>query len=217
MFKAIIFDMDGVLVDSIKPIWESFSTLLKDEGVHFSDEYIKKNLARSLRDNLKAWKKEFGIKDHDLMEFSRKATIIQLDLSKNQKVDPHLLGLLEQAKEQGIKCAVATSSLRWRAEKMLNLLNIRKFFDAVVTADDVKKHKPAPDVFLEAAKQIGINPEECIVIEDAGNGVEAAKNANMKAIELATKYNSADELKHADVTINNFSEMNIDRIKIIFQ
>lgn len=208
--------MDGVLVDSIKPIWESFYILLKDEGVKFSDDYIKKNLARSLRDNLHAWKKEFGIKEHDLMEFSKKAGAIQLDLLKNQKIDPHLLNLLKQAKKQGIRCAVATASLRWRAEKILSLLNIRKFFDVVVTADDIKNHKPAPDVFLEAAKKARINPEECVVIEDAENGIKAAKKANMKTVGLITKYNSTNELKHADFTINNFSEINLERIKNMF-
>lgn len=217
MLKAIIFDMDGVLVDSIKPIWESFNLLLKEEGVHFSDEYIKKNLARSLRDNLAAWKKEFGIKEYDLMEFSKRAGEIQFELLKHEKVNQSLLNLLLQSRKQNIKCAVATSSLRWRAEKILDLLNIKEFFTVLVTADDIKNHKPAPDIFLEAARQLKIKPEECVVIEDAGNGIDAAKNANMKAIGLVTKYHPAHELKHADLVINDFSDINIDKIKIIFQ
>ena len=216
MLKALIFDMDGVLVNSVKPIWESFNVLLKEEGVHFSDDYIKNNLARSLRDNLRAWKKEFGIKDYDLMEFSKKAGAIQLDLLKNEKVSQSLVNLLEQAKRQNIKCAVATSSLRWRAEKILNLLNIRTFFDVLVTADDIKNHKPAPDAFLEAARLLDVRPEECVVIEDAENGIESAKNANMKAVGLVTEYYPANELRHADIVINDFSEINIERLKKLF-
>lgn len=216
MLKAIIFDMDGVLVNSVKPTWESFSILLKENGVNFSDDYIKKNLATSLRDNLQSWKKEFGIKDYDLMEFSKKAGAIQLDLLRNEKVNHNLLNFLKQAEKLGIKCAVATSSLRWRAEKILSLLNIREFFYIIVTADDIKNHKPAPDVFLEAARQLGVQPEECLVVEDAENGIEAAKNANMKAIGLVTEYYSADELKLADIIINNFSELNIDKVKNLF-
>ena len=216
MLKALIFDMDGVLVNSVKPIWESFNVVLKEEGVHFSDDYIKNNLARSLRDNLQAWKKEFGIKDYDIMEFSKKAGSIQLDLLKNEKVSQSLVNLLEQAKRQNIKCVVATSSLRWRAEKILNLLNIRTFFDVLVTADEIKNHKPAPDTFLEAARQLDVRPEECVVIEDAENGIESAKNANMKAVGLVTEYNSANELRHADIVINDFSEINIERLKKLF-
>jgi len=216
MFKAIIFDMDGVLVDSIKPIWESFNKILGEEGVHFSDKYIKKNLARSLRDNLLAWKEEFGIKDYDLMEFSKKSGEIQFELMKNDKVSQDLLDLLQKSKEYNIKCAVATSSLRWRANKILDLLNIKDFFSVVVTADDIKNHKPSPDVFLEAANRLKVRPEECIVIEDAGNGVDAAKKARMKTIGLITKYHAVDELKHADLVINNFSEISIDKIEEIF-
>lgn len=216
MLKAIIFDMDGVLVNSVKPIWESFSILLKDDGVNFSDDYIKKNLATSLRDNLRSWKKEFGIKKYDLMEFSKKAGAIQLDLLKDEKVNQNLFNLLKQAEKTGIKCAVATSSLRWRAEKILSLLNIRELFCIIVTADDIKNHKPAPDVFLEAARRLGVQPEECAVVEDAGNGIEAAKNANMKAIGLVTEYHSADELKLADMVINDFSELSINRIRSLF-
>ena len=216
MFKAIIFDMDGLLIDSIGPIWESFSKVLKDEGVHFSDDYIKRNLARSLRDNLQAWKTEFGIKDYDLMEFSKKAGEIQFELMKKEKVNSELLALLQESKQNNIICGVATSSLRWRAEKILDLLDIKPFFQALVTADDIKNHKPAPDTFLEAAKKLNIKPEECVVIEDAGNGIDAAKNANMKTIALLTKYHSLDELKHADLVIKDFSELNIEKIKKLF-
>lgn len=216
MLKVIIFDMDGVLVDSVKSIWESFNCLLKEGGVHFSDDYIKKNLARSLRDNLKAWKQEFGIKEYDLLEFSQKAGKIQLELLKNEKPSSALLDLLEQAKKNGIKCAVATSSLRWRAEKILELLKIRPFFEVVVTAEDIKNHKPSPDVFLEAARQSGAKPEECVVIEDAGNGVEAAKKGNMKAIGLVTKYYPAAELRHADLVINNFSNLDLEKLRKLF-
>ena len=213
MLKAIIFDMDGVLIDSIGPIWESFSRVLKDEGAHFSEDYIKRNLARSLRDNLQAWKTEFGIKDYNLMEFSKKAGEIQFDLMKKEKVNSGLLALLQESKEHNIICAVATSSLRWRAEKILDLLGIKSFFQALVTADEIKHHKPAPDTFLEAAKKLNIKPEECVVIEDAGNGIDAAKNANMKTIALLTKYHSLDELKHADLVIKDFSELNVTKIK----
>lgn len=216
MLKAIIFDMDGVLVNSVKPTWESFSILLKEHGVNFSDDYIKNNLARSLRDNLQLWKKEFGIKDYDLMEFFKKAGAIQLNLLKDEKANQDLFNLLKQAGKIGIKCAVATSSLRWRAEKILNLLKIRELFCIIVTADDIKNHKPAPDVFLEAARQLEVQPEECAVVEDAGNGIEAAKNANMKAIGLVTEYHSANELKLADIVINNFFELNIDRVRSLF-
>lgn len=215
MLRAIIFDMDGVLVNSIGPIWKSFNKILKDEGVDvdFSEEYIKENLARSLRDNLRAWKTEFGIKDYDAAEFSKKAWAIQFESIKHEKINPDLLNLLKEAKENNIPCAVATSSISWRAEKILELLNVRSFFCVLISADDIKNHKPAPDVFLAAAQQLAVDPRECVVIEDAGNGIAAAKSANMKTIGLLTKYYSADKLKQADLIIKDFSELSIEKIK----
>lgn len=205
--------MDGVLVNSIEIIWSAFTTLLKDYDVHFSEEYIKRNLATSLRDNLKNWKEEFGIGEQDLAEFSKKSATIQLEFLKQEKVDPNLLILLEQAKKHGVKLAVATSSTRWRTEEILSLLAIRDFFEVVVTAENVDKHKPAPDVFLKAAELLNVHPTDCVVIEDAVNGIQAAKSAQTKVIGLATKYCSALELKQADLIINNFSEINLEKIK----
>lgn len=206
--------MDGVLVNSTKYIWKSFNILLKDEGVHFSDDYARKNIARSLRDNLNAWKEEFGIK-YDLMEFSKKAGTLQLEMLKNEKPSRGLLNLLENAKTNKIKSAVGTASVKWRAEKILKLLEIEKYFDTLVTAEDTKNHKPHPDIFLEAAKRMEVKPEECIVIEDSGKGIEAAHRGNMKAIGLITEYNSSKELNHADLVIKDFSEISIDKLKTI--
>lgn len=210
--------MDGVLVDSIKHIWFSFQKILEQENekINFTDEYIKKNLARSLRDNLRAWRDEFNIKEYDLMEFSKRTGEMQLKSLKNEPRNEALIKILEQAKKENIKLGVATSSTKWRAESILELINLRKYFEAVITANDVQNHKPAPDVFLETAKQLNVKPEECVVIEDAGTGIQGAKHANMKTIGLITKYHTEQELSHADITIKNFNEINIEKIKEMF-
>jgi|TARA_B100002003_G_C14099183_1_gene528633 HAD superfamily hydrolase (TIGR01509 family) len=216
MLKAIIFDMDGVLTDSIEGIWDSFEILLKEYGVNFSKEYIQKNLSRSLRDNLKAWKIEYGIKDYDIAEFSKRASEIQFDTIKNEKPDKHLIELLDQAKKYNIELAVATSSMKPRALEILEILQIKKYFKTIVTAEDIKNHKPNPEVFLEAAKRLKVDPEECIVIEDACSGVEAAKNAKMKAIGKVSDYTCMDDFLNADKVINKFSEINIDDLRELF-
>jgi len=214
MAEAIIFDMDGVLINSTKYIWESFNALLKNEGIHFSNKDIKKYLGKSLRDNLQSWKKEYGIKDYSLEEFSKQAGEMELSLAKKElHPNKKLNYFLEKAKEKVIKLAVATSSLRWRAEKILNLLNIRRYLDILVTAEDVEKHKPHPEIFLEAAKQLGVPPENCVVIEDAKSGIKAAKAGGMKAIGLINDYNSKKELREADLIIKDLSELNIEMVK----
>lgn len=213
MLKAIIFDMDGVLIDSISAVWESYSRLLRHEGVTITKAYIRQNLARSLRDNLTAMREEFGIRDYDPAEFSKASAKIQLELLAEKKADPHLIALLESARAAGIVCAVGTSSMRWRAEEILRLLKIRAFFAQVITADDVERHKPAPDVFLEAAHRSGVDPKHCVVIEDAGEGILAAHHAGMKAVGLLTAYHSAEELAHADRVIGGFSDLSLELLE----
>lgn len=217
MLKAIIFDMDGVLINSTKYIWESFNILLKDSGIQFSNNEIKKYLGFSLRDKLRLWKQDYGIKEYNLEEFSREAGEIELELMKKElHPNKSLNKFLKEAKEKGIKLAVATSSLRWRAEKILEVLKIKEIFDAIVTAEDVENHKPNPDIFLEAAKQLNENPENCVVFEDAANGIEAARRGNMKVIAMKTEFHSEEELKEADIIIKDFSDINVERLRKLF-
>jgi beta-phosphoglucomutase len=217
MLKAIIFDMDGVLVNSTKYIWESFNVLLKDEGVHFTDKDIKKYLGLSLRDQIQQWKKEYGIKEINLEEFSRKAAEIQLEGIKKEFSPNNALHIfLNKAKAQNIKLAVATSSRRWRAEKILEILHIKDYFEAIVTSEDIHNHKPHPDVFLEAAKRLREHPEECVVFEDAVDGIRAARKGNMKVVAIKTQYQSTEELHEADLIIKDFSEMNVTRLEQLF-
>lgn len=217
MLKGIIFDMDGVLINSIKYVWKSFNILLKDSGVQFSNEDIKKGSGMSIRDQLKLWKKDYGIKDYDPEEFSRKSGEIELELMKKDLHPNKALNkLLKEAKEKQIKLAVATSSLRWRTDKILESLQIKDIFDVIVTAEDVENHKPSPDVFLKAAEQMNENPQDCIVFEDALSGVEAAIKGNMKVVAVKTGFLSEEELKDADMIINDFSEINIDKLKEMF-
>ncbi len=217
MLKVIIFDMDGVLVNSTKYIWESFNILLKDSGIQFSNKEIKKYLGLSLKDKLRLWKRDYGINEFNLEDFSRKAGEIELNLMKKDlKLNENINSLIKEAKSKGIKLAVATSSLRWRAEKILDLLKIKEKFDIIITAEDVINHKPSPDIFLKVANKLNENPKNCLVFEDAKNGIEAAKKGNMKVVAIKTEYYSEEDLKNADLIINDFSEVNIQKLKILF-
>jgi len=216
MLKAIIFDLDGVLVDSVTYGWESFSILLKDHGIHFSGDYIKKHLGTSLRDKLDLWKKDFGI-DLDLQEFNKKSLEIQFQLMKDElKPNSFITELLNNALKKNIKLGVSTTSMKHRAEKILEMLEIRDKFQTVMAGEDVEKHKPSPDSYLETARKLEVKPTECVVVEDSLIGIKAAKSAKMKVVALVTKYYNAEELKEADLIINSLSELSVERLKALF-
>lgn len=216
MLKAIIFDLDGVLIDSNKYIWEAHNSILEEEGIHLNRNEVKEYLGMSLRDQYGAWKKKYGIKKYNLEDFRQKSLEIQQKLMKNEKPNPALVRLLKQLKENNIKLAVATSSTRYRAEWILKKLKIIDYFESIVTADDVEKHKPEPDLFLEAAKHIKTTPKCCVVIEDARTGIEAAKKANMKVVGRLREHHTRAELSEADLVIDSFDELTIERLKKLF-
>ncbi len=216
--KAIIFDMDGVLINSTKYVWESFNKLLEKYGVHFTKKDIKKYLGMSMRDKLNIWKKEYNIQEEiNPLEFSKEAFKIELKLvEKELRPNKIILDLIDSAKNKNIKIAVATSSTNARAIKILELLKIKERLDYLVTAEDIEKHKPNPQIFLKAAEEIGISPKECVVFEDAVNGIQAAKSAGMKSIAILTEFTSKEDFENlSNLTIKDFSEISLEDLEKI--
>lgn len=214
---AVIFDMDGVLIDSTKHIWESFNVLVEPMGMHFDETAIRKYLGNSLRDQIIMWKEDYGIDVGDVNEFSTKAHKIATKLAKdNPNQNEDLLVFLEELKIKKIPMGVGTSSTRERAHSMLLSANINQYFTSIVTSEDVIEHKPNPHIFLEVAKQLDVSPENCVVIEDAATGILAAKNGNMKAIGFLTEWNSKEELEKADKIIDSFNVLSYEELEKMF-
>ncbi|MFH1802970.1 MAG: HAD family phosphatase [archaeon] len=219
MMKAAIFDMDGVLVDNLGYNTIAFNELLSKYGIHLDAAYRKKTRGRSLRDQIQMWKEDFGIMEEiDPLDFSKRAFAIQLRLAKeNIKPDEDLQRLIGELKENKIKLAVATSSTTDRAKTLLDLVEVRDKLDVLVTSEDVEKHKPNPDIFLKAAEELGVDPVDCIVFEDALNGIQAANAAGMKSIALLTEHTTKEDFEGlVDLVIRSFSEINVSKLKSLF-
>lgn len=212
MSAAIIFDMDGVLIDSGDAIFKSFRLLLKEYGVDMSAESLGESMGLSMRDQMKIWKEKYPSipRDLDAAEFSLKSFKYEVEvLREDLKPNKVLLELIDKAKSKGLRVAVATSSTKKRAETLLEMMDIRKRLNVLVTSEDVINHKPNPDIFLEAAKRMNVNPEKCIVIEGAVNGIEAAKRAGMTAVAKVTPYYTKEELAGADHIFSSFNDPNL--------
>ncbi len=221
MLKAIIFDMDGVLVRSEGSTGKSFNMVLAKYGAYTNNtpESRKKFLGRSLRDQLIMMKDECPQIPKDLSEeeFSKEAFQYQLEMMKEKLIpDMAILNLIASAKEKNIKVAVATSSLKYRAEIFLRLIGILDKLDTLVTAEDVENHKPNPDIFLEAVKRINVSPEDCVVIEDAINGIQAANNAKMKSVALVTENHPKEDFIDANYTFSDFKDLKLEDLKNLF-
>jgi HAD superfamily hydrolase (TIGR01509 family) len=183
-FHAVTFDLDGVLADS-EPWWNQIDAkLLAEHGVSYRGEYHRNVLGVSYRLAVEFYKNAFHI-SASVEELMRRRGEIATDFFANRVgLFPSAKTTLEQLREMKLHLAVATSSVSASARPFLDRTGIRRLFGVVITGDEVQQGKPHPDIYLRAAKKLGIAPEACLVIEDALAGVAAAKAANMRVAAI---------------------------------
>ena len=187
MKRAFILDMDGTLVDNMAyhgRAWLEFFARRGrplDTGAFFRSS-TGRHSAEILRD---AFGPQLSDAECEAMT-EEKEGLYRAAYAPHQKPMPGLEGFLARARAGGFALAVGTAAPRANVQFTLDGLQLRKHFDAVVGAGDVPRGKPAPDVFLKAAQSCGAAPHDCIVIEDAPLGLEAARNAGMRAVALTT-------------------------------
>lgn len=210
--QAVIFDMDGVLVDS-KPFhrqsWESFCA---DQGYTLSDEEFEKIFGRRCEDNIRAL---FGSRysADEIATFGR-----EIDRRFCSLIAGHILpirGLTEfivELKMCDIPMALATSGSIENVELILGSLRLIEDFRIIVSEKDVTRGKPEPEIYLVTAQRLGMLCGDCIVFEDTVNGILAAKRAGMKCVALTTTH-PQEELKGSDLVIKDFAEVSIEKLE----
>ncbi|NLP31313.1 MAG: beta-phosphoglucomutase [Clostridiales bacterium] len=195
-YKAVIFDLDGVICHTDRYHYSAWKEIADEIGVYF-DEKINNNLRgisrkESLEIILRNYKKTLTQEQKNY--YLSKKNELYKDMLKSLSpldIDPIVLETIKKIKEANIKTAIASSSRN--AKLILNQLGLEKTFDAVVDGNDIRRSKPDPEVFLKASSFLNIPPKDCLVVEDAESGVRAAHAAGMDcaAIGDATKYNLA--------------------------
>jgi len=211
---AFIFDMDGTLIDNMRFHTAAWRVMIEENGLPF-DEH-KFLVATAGQTNREIIPTVFGeISDERLAELARRKEDLYRDvyLPHRRPLDG-LIEFLESARSLDIKLGVATAASNRNMEFILDGIDLRKYFDAVTTSDDVKRGKPDPEIFLLSAERLDSVPERSMVFEDAFGGFEAAKRAGMTAIGLTT-VNSAEDIlatgnaaeAHSDFTTLKAAEL----------
>jgi HAD superfamily hydrolase (TIGR01509 family) len=204
--QTIVFDMDGVLIDS-EPIHYATDILLpKELTISVPDDYLDKFVGTT---NPFMWFQilnDFKI-NKDLQEILDKQLALKIITLEEGNYQPisGITELLIRINKHNTTMAVASSSSIFFIEAVLTKLKIDKYFKLYVSGEEVKKSKPEPDIFLKTAEMIQINPKECIVIEDSKNGVIAAKRAGMKCIGYINPNSGNQDLLEANIVINDFN------------
>ena len=211
MFDAVVFDWDGTLADSRRVVVASFQKALSEVNCKISDAFIEQRIgigsAETFREILRSSKTSF---DEALVK--RLVTLKvrnEVEMSRGITLFDGALQLLQSLRGK-IKLGLASMNDREVIEHLLKVMSLERFFSVVVTADDVARSKPDPEIFLKCAGELKSMPERCVVVEDSVFGVEAAKTAKMKCIAVLTGVHCKEMLEKADadLIVNSLTEKN---------
>ncbi|MFP4523046.1 MAG: HAD family hydrolase [Candidatus Woesearchaeota archaeon] len=203
MKKAIIFDLDGTLINSIPYHLEIHKAVFKDLNITVSNEFFHTRCNGSSPKDFYKIILEHYAGNLDLydkaMVLCEEKDALKIQELKQVKLFPQVRDVLERLKKQGLLLAVASSSPIKYIETFLEHTGIKDFFCCYTGGDEVKHSKPAPDIFLRAQEKLGIAKEDCVIIEDAVQGVLAAQNAGIECICLLTTEKEEDIPEYATI------------------
>lgn len=217
--QAIIFDMDGVLIDS-EPLWkiaevEAFAKV----GLDLTYTDCEETVGLRIDQVVELWYKKVGWENKTVKEVETDIVDILIrEIKKQGKALPGVTNALKLAKESDLKIGLATSSYQRIIDVVVDKLDIASFFDVMHSAEHEKYGKPHPAVFINCAEKLGVDSTQCLVIEDSFNGVIAAKAARMKVIAIPEKSHQEDpRLAIADEVLESLNNLDLKKSKDLFE
>ncbi len=202
--EAVIFDCDGVLIDSEPLAWRAWTEVLAGHGYEPTEKDILRVTRSDDREILEYF--SFTLAGADPAETSAELNTVMAEL-----FDRHLRAfedgsaLVAAASARGLRVAVASSSQRERVLRSLELTHLRPFFDVIVTADDVPSGKPGPDVYVEAVRRLGVPRRHCLAIEDSEHGVMSAVAAGLPVVAVVRPYTPRECVAAASIVVDDLS------------
>ena len=209
--KACIFDLDGVIVDTAKYHYLAWKRLADDLNIHFTekDNERLKGVSRMASLNIILEIGNMKLDDAKKEEYAslkNRWYVDYINLMTPEEILPGVIEFIRELKNVNIRIALGSASTN--TSLILERVNLKNLFDAIADGNNVSKAKPDPEIFLKAAEMVGVNPENCVVFEDAASGVEAALNAGMKCVGIG----SAEILSKAQMIIKGLHEMNTGKL-----
>lgn len=207
--QAIIFDMNGTMIDDMgfhKKAWIKFC---KKYGLELTEEEFKQKFSGKKNTDILPEVLGRTLSPDEIKVLSEEKEALYREIyALYIKEVPGFKDFLNKLKSRNLKVAVATTAIEPNRKFTLGALDLENEFDVILGDEHITNGKPHPEIYLETAKKLGINPSSCLVFEDTPPGVEAGKNAGMKVVGILTTH-SKEDLKSADYLINDFTEIQI--------
>ncbi|MGH4051964.1 MAG: HAD family hydrolase [Clostridium sp.] len=220
MLKAVIFDMDGVIIDSEPTHMKLENETYKKLGIEVTEDEHHSFVGSTSHYMWESLKNKYNLNQtlDELIGYDRSKYFKYLNSDECEITLIYgVKELIKDFHENGIKLAVASSSPLNVIMTIVKKFQIEEYIEVFVTGDYVKRSKPEPDIFLFALKKLGVSPDNCIVIEDSHNGVLAAKKAGMKCVGINSDAAGNQDISMADLVINSFKEVSYMKLRNIFE
>lgn len=212
MIKAVLIDMDGLLINSEELYLEANKIYFKDFDFEFTEDFHKQGTGKKFEIWIKTIIPDSVInKSGEEILKERNQVFFKL-VKKKLKLMPGARDFLNMEKHH-FKSALVTSSKKDYVNLVFDITGIKKYFDVIITGETVVYGKPDPECYLEAAKSLAVSPEECVVVEDAPSGILAGKNAGMKVIAVPSYYvKDSPEIKKANLILDSLEEIKLSTL-----
>ena len=211
--EAVIFDLDGTLIDNNSYHIEAWKIFYNKIGKPFSKEEYTKNINGRINSDIFNYIFDTILSSEEIDLYSTEKEALYREL-----YEPHikpingLIDFLEELENEKIPKAIATSGLTPNINFMFEHVPIKKYYADVIDASQISKGKPHPEIFLKAAAAVKANPENCVAFEDSVAGIRSAKAAGMKVIGLTTTH-IAEDIKEADLIIKDYTEISLAKLR----
>jgi len=212
MIKAVIFDVDGVIAETEHIHIEAEKQTLLKHGVNITEDELHEYTGTTAKHMFTELIAKFKLDTTFEGMCIEKESIMFKLLEEGAQPTKGVIEILNKLRQKRVKLAVASSSQGRLVHYVLAKLGITQLFDSIITAEDVVHGKPDAEIFLMSARRLNVNPAECLVVEDAKLGVEAAKKARMKCLGYKNPHSGNQDLSKADIVTEDFSGLDVNEM-----
>ena len=211
-YKAFIFDLNGTMIDDMQYHIKAWHRILNELGADISMEKMKEECYGKNHELLeRMFPNRYSWEEKDKMSYAKESEY-QQEFKPNLVLIDGLHEFLQHSVANGIKIAIGSAAIMFNIDFVIDGTGIRKFIDAIVSADDVENSKPHPETFLVCAEKLMVDPDDCLVFEDAPKGIECAMNAGMDCIVITTLH-TREELSGYGNVVGFIEDYNDDVLK----
>ncbi len=218
MLKAVIFDMDGVIIDSEPLHYKAYHAMFDEVGIDVSVELYDSLTGKSTINVCKQLKEHFNLEHtpEELATIKRKHFDVIFKTDKTFDLIDGVRELIMNYHANGLTLVLGSSATMMSINRIFERFQLDQYFKAKLSGAELKASKPHPEIFIKAAKATGFSPEECLVIEDATNGIAAAKGAGIFCVAFDSFHSKNQDYSQADLIIQNFEEIHFEKMKEVF-